>query len=95
LLAYAAVGYHLLVDFGSIGIGFAYFVEDRMKNTQRTKRESGSKEKNHSLGTQRRLSGAILFICENGKEMDFRTRNGLANNFSSGKETLSSEAPMV
>jgi hypothetical protein len=32
---------------------------------------------------------------ENGKEMDSRTRNGLANNFSSGKETLSSEAPTV
>ncbi len=32
---------------------------------------------------------------ENGKEMDFRRRNDLANNLSSGKETLSSEAPMV
>jgi hypothetical protein len=31
---------------------------------------------------------------ENGQETDSRTRNGPANNFSGGKETLSSESPM-
>jgi len=86
------------VILAALGIWFAYFVEDRTQNTQRTKTSISKAKKKSFFGHPATLTWCHLVYLrerrENGQETDSRTRNGPANNFSGGKETLSSESPM-